>query len=209
MKAVTTSLLILILFSLSISAKLYANSIEMPSPEQPSEDLGKYVSINIEIKELKESGIVLREASEKLSLALDEVSENLQDLSPEQLRLINDLADKVDSMTNKLNQAVGSFPETIKKAQQPSNELLTQSLKTVRDETVTPIVDSINRWLIITIIGLVLIGIGLLVGFVIGLKKVSAAGSKILQIADGYRIIPLEQYNESRVAPLNKAPQEL
>jgi len=209
MKAVTTSLLILILFSLSISAKLYANSIEMPSPEQPSEDLGKYVSINIEIKELKESGIVLREASEKLSLALDEVSENLQDLSPEQLRLINDLADKVDSMTNKLNRAVGSFPETIKKAQQPSNELLTQSLKTVRDETVTPIVDSINRWLIITIIGLVLIGIGLLVGFVIGLKKVSAAGSKILQIADGYRIIPLEQYNESRIAPLNKAPQEL
>ena len=183
------------LFSLGISSNLYANLTK-----QSSTDLGKYVSINIEIKELKASVLVLKEASEKLSLALDEVSENLQDLSPEQLRLINDLADKVDSMSNKLNQAVGSFPETIKKAQKPSNELLTQSLKTVREETVTPIVDSINRWLVITITGLVLIGVGLLAGFIIGLKKVSTAGSKLLQIADGYRIIPVEQYKESRIA---------
>ena len=180
---------------LSISATCFA----APAPLDTN-DLAKYVSINIEVKELKESGQVLRDATEKLSLALGEVSENLHELSPEQLRLINSLADKVDGISLKLNQAVSAFPDTIKHAQKPSQELLQQSLITIRAETVTPIVESINRWLVITIIGLCLLGAGLLAAFIIGLKKVSTAGSHIVKIANGYRVIPIEQYEESRIA---------
>lgn len=193
-----------LLYSIFIALiSISAISLAATEPNNKN-DLAKYVSINIEVKELKESGEVLRDATHKLSLALDQVSENLHELSPEQLRLINSLADKVDGISQQLNHTINAFPDTIKHAQQPSQELLKQSLSTIREETVTPIVESINRWLVITIIGLCLLGAGLFAGFIIGLKKVSTAGNHIIKIANGYRVIPVEQYEESRTPPPSK-----
>ena len=179
-----------------IMVVLSTNALALPELSDTT-GLAKYVSINIEIKELKESGLVLQDATDKLSLALDSISENLDELSPEQLRLINSLADKVDGITNKLNHAVSSLPTTIENAQKPTNELLRQSLNSIREETITPLISSIDRWLIITISFIVLLGAAFIGALLILLKKVSDLGSNIKTIADGYRVIPVEQYKES------------
>lgn len=188
------SLLKLSLFSLSYFTFVLAAFAQGDLTE--TDQLAKYVSINIEIKELKESGVILKNATNSLSLALEEVSQNLDDLSPEQLILINTLADKIESITDKLNLAMTNIPQTLKEAQKPSSELLQQSLEQVKEATITPIVSKLETWLIITIIGLSLLAIGLFAVCAYCIKHIGKLGSTVKEIADGYRIIPIEQYKK-------------
>lgn len=167
---------------------------EVTPPDQSN--LAKYVSINIEIKELKESGELLRDASLNLSQALNTASQNLDTLSPEQLVLMNSLADKMESITDKLNQSVTHIPSTIKEAQTPASQLLQQALDQVKAATITPIVSTLETWLIITIVGLCLLAIGLFVVSAYCMKQVGKLGTTIKEIADGYRVIPAEQYRK-------------
>ena len=182
--------LLAVLLTALFSTLTFANSDKV----EP-EDLAKYVSINIEIKELTESGVILKDATENLSQSLNEASKNIDDLSPEQLVLINSLADKIDGITEKLNSALNNIPNTIKNAQKPSSELLQHSLRQIREETITPIVSKIETWLLITIIGLCVLGIGLLIACAYCMKHIGNLGSTLKNIADGYRVIPIEQYN--------------
>ena len=50
--------------------------------------------------------------------------------------------------------------------------------------------------MIITIVGLVLLGLILLIAMYVGFKSVATLGDKLKDIADGYRIIPVEQYTQ-------------
>ncbi len=184
-------------FSISMIALISVTlSYTVMAQTQPlkTEELAKYVSINIEIKELKESGVILKAATESLSQSLNEASKNINDLSPEQLILINSLADKVDGITIKLNEAVNDIPDAIKRAQAPSSELLQQSLQQVKAEAITPITDKLEMWLIVTIVGLCILGIGFFLALAYCAKHISSMGSTIKEIAEGYRIIPVEQY---------------
>jgi hypothetical protein len=125
MKYIFINLSFIIFFTYSATASTVATEDE---PED--QNLAKYVSINIEIQELKESGDILKDATASLSLALKDASQNLDDLSPEQLVLINTLADKIENITDKLNLAMTNIPNTIKQAKKPTSELLNQSLQT-------------------------------------------------------------------------------
>lgn len=173
-----------------------AFSVAEEVPPADQSNLAKYVSVNIEIKELKESGKILRDASLNLSQALNTASENLDKLSPEQLTLMNSLADKMEHITDKLNQSVTHIPSTIKEAQTPASQLLQQSLDQVQASTITPIVSTLETWLIITIVGLCLLAIGLFVVSAYCMKQVGKLGTTIKEIADGYRVIPAEQYRK-------------
>lgn len=184
------------LFKALIYAALFSATAHAKEPQDVLSNTGKYVSINVEIKELKESGIILRDATTKLADTLDDVSKNIDNLSPEQLILINSLADKVDGITVKLNQAVNDLPNAIKRAQAPSSELLHQSLQQVKDEAINPVTDKLEMWLIVTIVGLCILGISLALGLAYCAKRIGHLGITIKQIADGYRIIPVEQYKD-------------
>jgi hypothetical protein len=191
MKYIFINLSFIIFFTYSATASTVATEDE---PED--QNLAKYVSINIEIKELKESGDILKDATASLSLALKDASQNLDDLSPEQLVLINTLADKIENITDKLNLAMTNIPNTIKQAKKPTSELLNQSLEQIKDATITPIVSKLETWLIVTMIGLVVLAIALFVACAYCMKQIGNLGSTFKDIADGYRIIPIEQYRK-------------
>ncbi len=187
-KSLATLVLIMLVSVCSAANEIVQNTL----------DSAKYVAINIEIKELKESGAILKEATQKLAETLEQSSNNIDELSPEQLRLINTLADKVDSIALKLNETVGDLPNAIKRAQDPSAELLRQALQQVKQEAIAPITDTLELWLIITVIGLCILGIGLCLAFIYCAKHIGNMGATIKEIADGYRIIPVEQYEIER-----------
>lgn len=187
---IKASILIFVTYLLSTSA--FAIEAE---PEHTN--IAKYVSINIEIKELQEAGELLKDATKSLALALEQVSQNLDSLSPEQLVLINALAEKTENITNKLNLTLANIPNTIKQAQAPSSELLQQSLEQVKEATISPIVSKLETWLIVTIIGLCIVAIGLFSVSAYCMKHIGKLGLTIKEIADGYRIIPVEEYKQN------------
>lgn len=179
------------LFIYALSASVFATEGE---PENTN--IAKYVSINIEIKELKEAGELLKDATKSLALALEQVSQNLDSLSPEQLVLINALAEKTENITHKLSLTLENIPNTIKQAQAPTSELLQQSLEQVKEATITPIVSKLETWFIVTIIGLCILAIGLFAVSAYCMKHMGKLGLTIKEIADGYRIIPVEEYKQ-------------
>ena len=184
---------ILVVLVLLVTTTL--SPLSLANTEQTtSGDLAKYVAINIEIKELKESGILLKDSAQELSQSLNAVSGNINELSPEQLRLINLLADKMNNITEQLNTTVKQFPKTIENAQEPSSELLNQLLSQVKQATIDPVVSALETWLLITIVGLCILGVALLVAVLICMKSIGKISASVKEVANGYRIIPVEQY---------------
>ncbi len=177
--------------SISSIAESNGNMIE-------GNDEAKYVSIHIEIKELKESGVILRKATNELATALNTISADLGDRSPEQLLLINELADKVGAISKQLNATIHNLPNTIRETEKPAAKILQNSLAQIKEETISPLVSKIELWIVISIAGLCILALVLLIAYIYSMKKISNMGVLIKDIADGYRIIPVEQYKTSQ-----------
>ena len=71
------------------------------------------------------------------------------------------------------------------------------ALNQVKQGTIDPVVSKLENWLIVTIVGLVVLGLGLIALFAYCAKHLANMGSTIKKIADGYRVIPVEQYRNT------------
>jgi len=179
-------MLVCVLFLPVWSPSLYAQAHDTsPAP---------YVAIQIEVRELSEAGKLLRDASATLAKSLENAAQNLDELSPEQLRELNALTQSLTALSTQTEQLTQTLPETLTNARQPAQTLIEHAIDTIETQAISPLKQSLHdtlRWVFIAVGLLISIILVVLIWCVI---KLGRLGHSLKDLAGAYRIVPLEDY---------------
>jgi len=156
-----------------------------------------YVSVNIEVKELNDAAEVIKKASLKLANSLNHTSDNVNNLSPEQLVALAELIRQLDEVITHVDSSINALPDTISASQEPGLTFVRGAMETVQAHTITPLTQAAQRGLWWLLTGLTVIVLILIAGLFFCVTRLNSLGDAMIRITESYRVIPKEQYLSS------------
>ena len=153
----------------------------------------EYISVTFEINGLDESAQILKEAMAALSLSINEAAKSPENLSVEQIRELEKLADKSDQLVLSLERTLKEVNPAISNATQPTKDLLSALLHTTKTEAVEPAIESIKNtvqlWMLIFVIGGIVIVALIGVSFYSTIKQFRDIADALKSISGEYEIV--------------------
>ena len=153
----------------------------------------EYISVTFEINGLDESAQILKEAMATLSLSINEAAKSPENLTVEQIRELEKLADKSDQLVLSLERTLKEVNPAISNATQPTKDLLSALLHTTKTEAVDPAIksikDTVQLWMLIVVIGGAVIVALIGVSFYSTIKQFRDIADALKSISGEYEIV--------------------
>lgn len=170
-----------------------------------------YVSVSIEVNGLAESAVLLEDAMRQLSETMSAIAASPEDLTPEQLEAFAELTRETEALVAAIDEALQGLGPAIRKAEQPSREILAGWIETARSEAIDPTLSSIDQsvrnWLILTTLGVLLV-VGLAgLGIVLATRQLKAVATLLRSIANDYEIVPKQAQVATAAEPAEAASE--
>lgn len=161
--------------------------------KQPDSKADSYVSINIQLGKLDESAQVLDAAIQRLSDSLHAISENPQNLEPQQILAVAALANTSNQLLAEFNQSIKNFAPAIRALKQPTSAMVAGWAMNISQNMIQPTIRSINSsvstWIGIVITGLIISLLIVGTAFYVSMRHLRRATENLQKIAGDYTLV--------------------
>jgi hypothetical protein len=176
-----------------LALAVFLGGVANAQETSPKASPARYVTINVEIHGLEESGRILKGAAQALASTLEDLQSRRKDLTPEQLDRLVAVAKEMNEVARALERTLKESGSTIENARGPAKAIVADVLSTARDAGIDPVLRSIHwsvtTWLVIAIAGgLAALLLTLFAFFSIG-RQLKYMVATLKSLADEYELV--------------------